>query len=207
MKRIVKPLLFLSAMLPLVAHAQIIMCKDAAGRTYSSDRPIMECSGRAVREFGSNGVLRREIPAPLTAEQKRQKQLEEEKRKEEKAKLAAQKQADRAILARYGKESDIEAARKRTLEVVQEQLKRQTESVAAAEKQKQQAQSEIAQAKNPNDVPSELLHRSKDADKTLQDQKKKIHEFEAEIAQINQKFDATLKRFRELNGQQVTASK
>lgn len=207
MKRIVKPLLFLSAMLPLAAPAQIIMCKDAAGRTYSSDRPIVECSGRAIREFGNNGVLRREIPAPLTAEQKRQKQLEEEKRKEEQAALAAQKQADRAILARYGKESDIEVARKRTLEVAQEQFKRQSESVAAAEKQLQQAQSEIAKTKNPNDVPSELLHRAEDAGKTLQDQKKKIREIEAEIAQINQKFDATLKRFRELNGQQVTASK
>ena len=174
MKRIAKALFFISAMMPLAVHAQIIMCKDAAGKTYSSDRPIMECADRPIREFGKSGVLRREIPAPLTAEQKRQKQLDEEKRKAEEAALADQRQADRAILARYGKESDIEVARKRTLEITQEQLKRQTEELAAAEKQNAQVQSEIAKVKNPKDVPPGLHRRLEESGKAVSDQKKKF---------------------------------
>lgn len=207
MKRTAKPLFFLFAMMPFALQAQIIMCKDAAGRTYTSDRPIMECSGRAVREFGSNGVLRREIPAPLTAEQKRQKQLEEEKQKADEAALAEQKQADRAMLARFGKEGDIEVARKRTLDIAQEQFKRQTEAVAAAEKQLQQVRSEMAKVKNPKDVPPGLLRRSEESSKALGEQKKKSQDIETEIAQINLKYDAMLKRYRELNNRQTTASR
>ncbi|OGB27618.1 MAG: hypothetical protein A3I66_07040 [Burkholderiales bacterium RIFCSPLOWO2_02_FULL_57_36] len=207
MKRTAAPLLFLSAMMPFAVQAQIIMCKDAAGKTYTADRPIMECSGRAIREFGSNGVIRRDIPAPLTAEQKRQKLLDEEKRKVEEAALAEQKQADRAMLARYGKEDDIEVARKRTLDIVQEHLKRQTEALAAAKKQQQQVQSELAQVKNPKDVPPGLYRRSEESDKTLRAETEKLQDVEAEIAQINLKYDTTLKRYRELRNQQSTASK
>jgi hypothetical protein len=207
MKRTAKTLLCLSVMLPLAAHAQIIMCKDAAGKTYTSDRPIMECANRPIREFGKNGFLKREIPAPLTAEQKRHKQLEEEKRKAEEVALMEQKQADRTILARYRNEGDIDVARKRTLEAVQEQLKRQTGTLAAAEKRHQDVQSEMALPKNKKAVPPGLQSRSDESDKALRDEQKKRQGYETEIAQINAQYDATAKRYRELNNRQSTASK
>src|SRR3569832_1847253 len=55
---------FLLAALSSTAHAQdILMCKDAYGKTFTSDRPIPECSGRAVRQLDRNGLVRRDIPA------------------------------------------------------------------------------------------------------------------------------------------------
>jgi hypothetical protein len=205
MKRTIQVLLCLSVAMPFVAHAQIIMCKDASGKTHTADRPLMECADRPIREFGSAGYLKREVPAPLTAEQKRQKQIEEEKRQAEEAALAEQKHADRAMLARYRNEADIEVARQRTLDIIREQVKRQISVLAAAEKQQKEVQSEVAQFKNTKDVPLTLQHRVQEADKAVHSQTKKVRDYEAEMAQVNGRYDATLKRFRELN--QTSASR
>jgi hypothetical protein len=207
MKRAVKTLFCLSAMLPAAAYAQIIMCKDANGKTHTSDRPIIECADRPIREFGSSGYLRREIPAPLTAEQKRQKQLEDEKRRAEEIALLEQKQADRALLARYRSEDDIEIARKRALDVVQDHFVRQTEAIAAAEKLQRDAQSDMVRLKNRNEVPPALQQRLEESDKKVRDEKSKRQSYAEAMVNINAQFDATLQRYRELNNRHSTASK
>lgn len=207
MKRAVKILFCLSAMLPAAAYAQIIMCKDANGKTHTSDRPIMECADRPIREFGNSGYLKREIPAPLTAEQKRQKQLEDEKRRAEEIALLEQKQADRALLARYRSEDDIEIARKRALEVVKDQFVRQNEVIAAAEKLQRDAQSEIAQSNNKNEVPPALQQRLGESNTKIRNEKNKRQFYAEAMVQINAQFDATVKRYRELNNRDSTASK
>ncbi|MDB5761519.1 MAG: hypothetical protein JWQ21_514, partial [Herminiimonas sp.] len=188
-------LFYLLALAPLTVHAQkIFMCKDASGRTLTSDRPIPECADRAVREFDKNGIVRHDIAAPLTAEQKRQKQLEEEKRKADEAAAAEQKQNDRAIVARYRNEEDIAIARKRTVDLVQEQIKREAITLAAAEKRRKDLQAEAELPKNKKAAPPGLQRNLDEADQAVRDQKKKIQDYEAEAAQINGKFDATLKR-------------
>lgn len=194
-------------LLPIVdAHAQkIYLCKDAAGRTLTSDRAIPECADRAVRMLDSNGMMRREIPAPLTAEQKRQQLAEEERQKAEEAAALEQKHTDRALMARYRTESDITAARKRTLELVQEQVNREANLLAMTEKNRKETQAEIARQKNKQNVISALQHQLEESEQALKDGKKKIQEYDKELANIAAKYDAALKRYRELNG--VTAAR
>jgi hypothetical protein len=126
--------LFFPLMLVLAdGHAQIFMCKDAAGHTLTSDHPIPECADRAMRELDNRGMVRREIAAPMTAEQKRQQQADEEKRKAEQAAAQEQKRNDRAIRLRYRSEADIEAARERSLAPIQDKLQREKASLAAGQ--------------------------------------------------------------------------
>jgi hypothetical protein len=205
MKNKVGAVLCISMLLPMAAHAQkIFMCKDASGKTLTSDRPIPECANRAMRELDKNGIVRREIAAPLTAEQKRQKELEEERLKAEAAAAEEQKQADRAMLARYRNEKDIDVARRRTLDLVQEQSKREMETLAAAEKDKKDVQQKIDRGGNKKPVPPVLQARLTEADQSIASAQKKIAAYQAEEAQINLKFDATLKRYRELTGSSAT---
>ena len=118
---VAKPLFCLSlALLPLYSQAQIFTCKDDAGRTISADRPIPECAHRPMREISREGWVKREIPAPLTAEQKRQLQLQDEQRKNQQAALEDQRQYDRVLMLRYSSEASIEAARRRELQLQQE---------------------------------------------------------------------------------------
>ncbi len=190
--------------LPLIlghwgAQAQIYMCKDGSGRTITSDRPIPECADRAVRELDKNGTARREIPAPLTTEQKRQVQMDEEKRKTEEAAADEQKRNDRAIRLRYRSEADIDLAHKRSLEPVEEQIKREKMELATAKKQQQLAQTEVDTLTKKNAaVPTTVQRKLDDADHAVDGSKKLISDYEAEIAQINEKYAALLKRYREL---------
>jgi chromosome segregation ATPase len=200
-------LALISLVLPIVAQAQTIYsCKDGTGKTFTSDRLIPECASRPVREMDRNGMVRREIPAPLTAEQKHQKQLEEERLKAEALALEEQKQADRAMLARYRNESDIAVARKRTLELVQEQIKRESGTLADIEKDRKDVQSKIAQAGANKPVPPALQNKLSESDQSIAAVKSKIAAYQTEEMQMNQKFDATLKRYRELTGSAVTAA-
>ncbi|QDZ29210.1 DUF4124 domain-containing protein [Noviherbaspirillum sp. UKPF54] len=198
--------------LPLIlvcaaAQAQkIYMCKDAAGRTFTSDRPIPECADTTMHELDSRGMVRREIAPPPTAEQKRQMQIEEEKRKAEAAAADEQKRQDRAIRMRYRNEGDIEMARKRSLETIREQIKREKASLAAAEKQQRQAQTEMESYKKKNAaVPPVVRHKVEDADRMVGGSTQIIQDAEQEIERINAQFDATVNRFRELVG--TTASR
>lgn len=191
--------------LPVAAQAQtaIYICKDASGKTFTSDRLLPECAGRAVREMDKNGMVRREIPAPLTAEQRRQKELEEARLKAEAAAAEEQRQVNRAMLARYRNENEIQLARSRTLEPMHDQIKREAETLAAAEKDRAELQKKIDQA---NKKPPSPILQSKlaEAEHSMAAIKKKIAAYQAEEAQINQRFDATFKRYRELTG--TTAS-
>ena len=196
-----KTALFLSLALPMAGvQAQIYMCKDASGRTITSDRPIPECADRAMREFDKSGRARREIPAPMTAEEKRRLQQEEDRRKAEETAADEQRRSDRLLRARYKSEADIEEARKRALEQVDERIKRDKAALAAAETQQQQAQAKADALKEKNaTVPTVLQHRIDDASQTALAARTALQGHEADTAEVNTKHDALLKRFRELN--------
>lgn len=188
------------------AQAQIYMCKDEKGRTITSDRPIPECIGRTIKEFDKKGIARREIPPPPTAEQKRQMELQEQKRRADELAAEEQKQSDRALRLRYRSEGDIEIARKRSIEPVQESLKRDASLLSETEKQRQAAQSEADTYKKKNAaIPADLQRKIAQSDQTIGGLKKVMQEREAELAEINAKFDESLKRYRKLNG--VAAAK
>ncbi len=181
------------------AHAQIYMCKDASGRTLTSDRPIPECADRAIRELDKSGRMRREIAPPLTAEQKQELKLQQEKRKAEEIVADEQRRNDRILRARYRNEGDIETARKRELEAVEDQIKREKTVLASAEKEQQEAQAEAdALRKQNKTVYIALQHRLNNAAESVSGAKKSLQEYAADLAQINAKYDAMLKRYREL---------
>jgi hypothetical protein len=187
-------------MLALVdGHAQIFMCKDAAGHTLTSDRPIPECADRAMRELDRGGIVRREIAAPLTAEQKQQQKEADEKRKAAQAAVEAQKSEDRAIRMRYRSEHDVDVARKRSLDPVQDQLQREKTALAAVQTQQRQAQLAADAYKKKNAaVPPALMRKLDASDQAVASSQKVIEQREADIAQINAQFDKTLQRYREL---------
>ncbi|MDB5842462.1 MAG: hypothetical protein JWQ23_4414 [Herminiimonas sp.] len=184
---------------PAMAHAQIYVCKDTAGRTYTSDRPIPECVKSVVREIDRNGIVRREIHPPLTAEQKLRKQQEDERRRAEEAAAAEQRQSDRALMARFRNEQDITVARTRAIEPVHEVLKYEAEVLANLEARRAAAQAQLDQLRSSGkSIPPNGLQKLEEAEQAIAAEKKKITAYELEIAQIGGRFDGMLKRYREL---------
>ncbi|HJV87298.1 MAG TPA: DUF4124 domain-containing protein [Noviherbaspirillum sp.] len=188
--------------IPWMASAQIYQCKDASGRTLTSDRPIAECADRVMRELDSKGLVRREILPPPIAEQKQQLRAQEAQRKADEAAAEEQRRNDMAIRARYRSESDVELARKRAIEPVEEQIKREKLLLANAEKHQQLARSEVDTTRKKNaTVPTVMQRKLDDAEQAVSTSRKLLLDREAEVVQINAKFDATLKRYRELVGE------
>lgn len=187
---LVKPWFWLSlALLPGWSQAQIFTCRDAAGRMLSSDRPIPECANRPMRELSREGVVRRDIAAPLTAEQKRQVQLQEEQRKTQEAGREAQRQFDRVLMMRYSSEASIETARQRDMLLLQEKLQESNRLISNAE-------TELNKKKNA--LSANSAQKRELAEQSMRSAKQSSMQIEAEIALTNVRYDSALKRFREL---------
>lgn len=203
-----KPWFCLSlALLPVCSQAQIFTCKDGSGRMLSSDRPIPECANRPMREISREGWVRREIPAPLTAEQKRQLQLQDEQRKARDAALEEQRQVDRVLMMRYGSEASIETARRRDVQMMQEQLQESSRSISAAERRLAEVKTETAFHKKKKALPADLVQKRDLAEQVIRSGKQDISQIEVAIAQANVRYDASLKRFRELSTPDIAADK
>ena len=177
-------------------HAEIYKCKDASGRTITADRPIMECADRAMRQLDANGLTRREIAAPLTPEQKRARDALEEKRRLEKAAADQQRQYDNALMTRYRNEDDIALARKRAIDLLNDQMKVDTTALVRENRDMKTAQAVVAGAKAP--VPAGDRRHLQDAVRAVESRLESVTQRLAEIDRTHQKFDLALKRFREI---------
>lgn len=189
----------LAALLALAGPAQaqrLYLCKDAAGRTLTSDQPIPECSAQPMREIDRNGIVRREIAAPLTPEQKQRRIEEAARERAEREALAEQRRTDRALLARFHSEADIEAERRAHVDRVREHAAREAQELERARQHR--AALEARLATTGGKAAPELLLQLREADRAVDTSRRRLDDHEAETMQIDARIDAMLKRFREL---------
>lgn len=188
--------------LTCTAQAQIYMCKDANGRTLTSDRPIPECANRAVKELSKDGVVKREIPPPLTPEQIRQKKEAEDKKKAEEAAIAEQKRRDAAIMGAYQNEAQIEAERQRSVSQLRNNINIAITTQNNAEQRRKALQTEAdGLVKSGKPVPPPLKTRIDDSQRTINQESKNIAGMEDDMLKIKAKYDDLIKRFRAINGE------
>ncbi|MQR00528.1 DUF4124 domain-containing protein [Glaciimonas sp. GS1] len=203
-KRINFKLTCLVFMLPLtlltapLSQAQIYSCKDAGGRTISSDRPMPECDHSDVQLLSKSGIVKGDIPAPLNAEQKRQKQIQDAKRQAAADAIEQQRQQDRALLARYHNEDDIAISRRYYLALSQDYITRDKGLIEDAKKQLESDRLESEFYKKKKVLPAALRNSIDEANRAIANAKSSIADHQADAVKINLKFDDMLKRYREL---------
>ena len=194
----------LCLVLPLAASAQIYVCKDANGRTLTSDRPIPECANRSMRELDRSGLVRREIAPPLTAQQKQDRELHQERQRVDAAVLEEQRLYDRALMTRYRNEADIATARQRALDLLDDQMRIDTNALKVESKELKSAQARLVPGSKKTGSTDE--HRLEEATHTVENRLDSIEQRSAEIARTNNRFDQALRRFRELSAASGSAS-
>lgn len=199
-------LAFLLMSMSTMASAEILMCKDLAGHTYTSDRPIPECAGQALREYGNSGMLKRRIAAPLTAAQQQAKSEQEEKNRAEHRAEQEQRQADRALLARYHSEQGIEQSRQLSTQPIQKQIEQQKITLSRAEKEQQVAQTTLNARVETGTIPASLKLRSAHVLQTVRTAQTELDDSKIRLAEINKKYDLLLQRYRELTTTTKTAT-
>jgi Domain of unknown function (DUF4124) len=179
------------------ASAALYVCTAADGRTITSDRPPPECANLAIKELRPDGSVRRLIEPPLTEEQRRARvekmrldRLEQEARR-------TQARRDIALMETYASEYEIEAARQAALASRQAMIDRSKQRLESFSAERTKLEQEVEFYANRK-LPAKL-ERAIESNKELTlAETRMIIDMEADMARINQRFDAELARFRAL---------
>ena len=186
-----------------LAAGNFFCCNDASGKQVCGDILPQACYGRAYRELGSNGQTIRTVDAPLTAEQRSQREAEEEKRKREEEKRKEQQRKDQALLNTYGTEQDIELMRKRAEGDVLKAIANAEKKIVEIRQQRKKFENE-AEFYKKKTLPHEVKKGMDDADSDINSQEVFIAEKKKELEGIRAKYDEDKRRFVELISQRPT---
>jgi hypothetical protein len=179
------------------AQSHIYSCKDKSGRTITSDQPIAECSNLPMEERSKSGILVREIPAPLTPAQLAAQEEAARKQKEADEEARDQHRRDLLLMSTYSDEQSVEVARARALQDFQDSLKAARDRLDELLSERESMKKEMLPYKG-KPLPPSLQRRQDASDVEIAGATKTIEDRKADIARINVRFDADLKRFREL---------
>lgn len=188
---------------PTVAATGLFCCIDATGKQVCGDILPQACYGRAYREIGASGRTLRNVEAPLTAEQRAQRAIEEAKRKEEEAALKEQQRKDQALLNTYGSVKDIEAMRTRAQEDVQKSIASAKAKIAEIQALHQKFENE-AEFYKKKPMPAELQKGLRDTAFEIQAQESIIESKQKELDIIRDKYDEDRRRFIDLSRRGLT---
>ena len=178
-------------------RAQLYVCTDARGRTITGDRPPPECADRPVRELRSDGSVRRVIEPPLTPEQKAAREAEAKRQREEAERQRAQMRRDLALLETYASETEIEETRNRALGSRQQLIDRAVQRLAEHQREKKKLDNE-AEFYAKRQMPDKLKRAFEANAALMRSEQKIIDDVRADMDRVNARFDAELKRWREL---------
>jgi hypothetical protein len=172
----------------------------ANGKTFTADRPPPECANSDIRELNRDGSVRRVIPRPLTIEEQRARALEAKKKYEEEERLLAQRRRDRALLEAYANETEIDAARKKSLEGAEQIVRRSQERARSLAEDRKRLDDE-AEFYKKRDQPDSLKRAYALNAQAVSAEERIVVEARGEVARVNERFDAEKARFRELVAQ------
>ena len=198
-------LLILALAASTVAQAAY-KCKDEKGLTHIGDTPPAGCANVPMYEITRSGTIVRRIEPTPTGDQIRIKQEEEARAKEAAKAAAEQRRKDLALLATYSTEKDIDTSRDLNLKPIEGRIRSAQERTAAVDKRHEDLEAEMefykagksSKAAKMREPPAQLkadLERTKQEKASLA---KNIADYEKEMQQVRERYDADKKRWVEL---------
>jgi Domain of unknown function (DUF4124) len=202
---IVSLLLALTGMLVPRAHAVTYKWVDDKGVVHYTDKIPTEAVDKGNVEINKQGVpVKRTDPVP-TPEQRRAREQEEARQ----AQLAKEREEidrrDRALLATYTTESEIDLARTRALNTIDGQVQGAASYTALLNKRKVELDAKKA-ALGSKPVPPALERELDNIDAELQKQTDLIAARKKEIVVVNARYDLDRKRWTELRARAEAAA-
>jgi hypothetical protein len=170
------------AALPVAAGAQSYRCVGKDGKKYYGQSVPPQCTGMPIEQLNAQGLVVKRIDAQASADARAKAESEEVERKKREAVSKEEGRRDRALLATYTSEKDIEDARMRALAGNREQVTESEARIAALKKRR------ASPGENTGAIDADLK-----AQEGLLAAKKK------EAAAVNARYDEDRKRFAELN--------
>ena len=192
------------AIAPLVVQAQsTYRCTGNDGKKYYGSTIPMQCVGRPVEQLNAQGLVVRRIDPEGERKAREEAEAAKGKRQEEEAAQREELRRNRALLATYTSERDIEDARKRDLADNERTTREVENKIEALKKRRAGYEKELAFYKDGTDKkakagpPSKLTADMSNVDIDLRAQEDLLQVKKKEVTQINAKYDQDKKRYQE----------
>ena len=180
-------------------------CVDEKGVTHIGDTPPAGCATVMMYEISPSGAVIRKIDPTPTPEQLRAR-LEEEARRKEADKIAAdQKRKDLALLSSYSNEREFDVARDRNIEPLKGRIYNGKDRIKVIDKRLKELEDEMefykagkSKAAKTREAPMSVTHEMQRLNVEKEGLEKAVTGNEREIEALKVKFDADKKRWLDL---------
>jgi hypothetical protein len=170
---------------------------DEKGVVHYTDKIPPEAVEKSNVQLDKNGVPVKRTDAAPSAEQKRAKAEEEARAKQLAKDRELVDRRDRALLSTYTMESEIDLARRRALATIDQQIQSSTAYTTQLSKRREELEAKKT-AVQGQPVPPVLEREVANLDTELARQADLVAAKQKEVFLVNLRYDADLKRWREL---------
>ena len=185
-------------LLPLAADAQSFRCTGKDGKKYYGQSVPQECVGQPVEQLNAQGMVIKRFDAAASAAERAKKEAEEEDRKKREIITKEEGRRNRALLATYTSEKDIDNARGRALEENEGAVKDIQRRIDALKKRQGDLRKELDFFQGKNKPPAKLEQDIKNAEIDLKAQESLLAAKKKEVDSINTRYNDDKKRYSEL---------
>jgi hypothetical protein len=188
---------------PVLALAQVTYrCASAEGKKYYGSTIPPQCYGRPVEQINKQGLVVRRIDPEGDAKARAEKEAALAKKKEDDVTSKEETRRNRALLATYTSEHDIEDARRRALADNEAAVKDVQSKIEAIKKTRAKYDKELEFYEDKKSgkatPPAKLALDIKNAEIDLKAQEDLLAVKKKDVSIINAKYDEDKKRFAEL---------
>ncbi len=185
-------------LLPIAAEAQSYRCTGADGKKYYGQTVPRACLGQPVEQLNSQGMVIKRIDPTASAAEREKKQADEEERKKRETVSKEEGRRNRALLATYTSEKDIEQARSRALKENDDAIKDIERRIGGLKKRQNELKKEMDFFQGKNKPPAKLEQDMKNTDFDMKTQEDLLATKRKEVDQINARYDEDRKRYKDL---------
>ena len=175
-------------------------CTAADGKKYYGSTIPRQCFGQKIEELYSRGMVVKRYDAEGDDKSKAEKEASAAKKREQEAVSKEESRRNRALLATYTSEKDLEDARKRALADNQRAVAEVQARIAGIRKDQNRLTKELEFYTGKNKPPAKLTEEITNTEIDIRAQEGLLEAKKKEVATINQKYDDDKKRYKELTG-------
>src|SRR5688572_1854720 len=189
------------ALAPLLAEAQgmsTFRCQGKDGKKYYGNTIPPQCYGRLVEQLNSQGMVVKRIDPDASEKEVESKAREKAEKEKREAATRETTRRDRALLATYTSEKDIEEQRGRALADNQKAVSEIEQRVANLKKKRAGFDKEMEfyqDKKGKTKLPPKLEEEIRQTEFDLKVQQDSLDTKKKEVTTINAKYDDDKKRF------------
>jgi chromosome segregation ATPase len=196
----IRTILVASAALLLApfAEAQSYRCIGKDGKRYYGQVVPEECFGQPIEQLSPQGMVVKRFDPEGSAKERLAKEAAEARKREEDAAAREIARRNRALLATYTSEKDIDEARERALEDNNKAIREVEERIAEIRKRQADYEKELEFYTGKNQPPAKLTDDILSAETDLKAKHELLEVKKREVSGINAKYDEDKKRYAEL---------